>query len=77
MIWHVFEDGDYCHHNDPRNPGKYLGTIDLPEKWENGIDTNLQKFDIHLRQTKRRAYGNGYIRYFPTFTETKYRGFSI
>ena len=76
MIWHVFEN-DNTYNTDPRTPGKYLGSIDIPEKWENGIDTNLQKFDLHLRKTRRKAYGDGYKHCWLHFTMSKYTGFSL
>ncbi|MDD5022247.1 MAG: hypothetical protein PHR82_09005 [Endomicrobiaceae bacterium] len=56
-VWDVFE-GAVC--KNPREPGKYLGSIEVPQKWNGQIDENMMKFDLHLRASKRHAYGESY-----------------
>ena len=58
MIWDVFENK--TSKSTPHTPGKYMGSIEIPQKVEEGIDKNLMRFDLHLRKTGRKAYSEKY-----------------
>lgn len=59
MVWDIFQP--LCGVSNPNEPGKYLGSVNIPEKYdENGINHKLMQFDLHLRKTGRKAYGETY-----------------
>jgi hypothetical protein len=59
MLYDIFDPKGG--HSYPHNPGVYIGSIEIDTTIDkDGISTELRLFDLHLRETKRKAYGEGY-----------------
>lgn len=54
MTYDVFDSG--YSPPDPRNPGRYLGSIEIPETHEGMPNRSALRFLDHLEQTNRNAY---------------------
>ena len=58
MRWDIFEPLNGV--SNPAEPGKYLGSVDISEKSENGINPEIMRLDLHLRKSRRKAYSESY-----------------
>ena len=58
MIYDVFEKKYGI--SVPYDPGTYLGSIEIDQTIRDGIALDVARFDLHLRETKRKAYGEKY-----------------
>lgn len=74
MTYDVFDAG-YAP-PDPRNPGRYLGSVEIPDPREGVPNRAALRFLDHLDRTRRNAYGARF-HLVPPAERKIYKNFSV